>query len=94
MSRTICVTCGRGYGHVTGGRTLFEAVANAIRWWEVECRHFGTARRVRDDEIFEVMAMVDGEGKHYRVRVGDVGRWLREREAAAPLTDDDSAAEL
>lgn len=76
MRQTCVVTDSRGYAHVTAGDSLFEAVANAIEWWEVDCVLFGTARRVGDDEIMSVHVVAGGK---YRVRVGRVREWLAKR---------------
>ena len=35
---------------------LFQAVANALDWWEVTCRRFGTARHLHDDAVLDVIA--------------------------------------
>ena len=62
--------------HTTAGDSLFEAVANAIVWIEVDRRSFGTARRIPDDEILTVHVVAGGI---YRVRAGRVRDWLRDR---------------
>ena len=45
----------RMIGHVTMAPTLFQAVANALNWWEVACRQFGTARRLPDDTVLDIV---------------------------------------
>jgi hypothetical protein len=66
----------RTIGHVTMAPTLFQAVANALHWWEVVWRDFGTARRLSDDTVVDVIATGGG---CYHVRVGRVRKWLTER---------------
>jgi hypothetical protein len=56
--------------------SLFQAVANALDWWEVVCRRFGTARRLHDDTVLDVIATGGG---CYHVRVGRVRRWLAQQ---------------
>jgi hypothetical protein len=46
----------RTIGHVTMAPSLFQAVANALHWWEIVCRRFGTARRLSDDTVLDVIA--------------------------------------
>ena len=72
-----------GMGHNTEAASLFQAAANALRWCEVECRTFGTARRFRDDEVLVISVGMTGEKGRHRVRIGRVRKWLSERENAA-----------
>lgn len=51
VQRILAVYQRRTIGHVTMAPTLFEAVANALDWWEVVCRQFGTARRLPDEAV-------------------------------------------
>ena len=44
-----CITYPDGMGHNTMAKSLFEAAANALRWAEVDCQTFNSARRYRDD---------------------------------------------
>lgn len=62
---------GNGMGFNTAAASLFEAAANAIRWAEIECRHFRTDRTLPDDEILTVTI----DNRKYRVRVGRVREW-------------------
>jgi len=75
----------RTIGHVTMAPSLFQAVANALEWWEVVCRQFGTARRLSDDIVLDVIATGGG---CYHVRVGRVRRWLGERDSLRSVIAD------
>jgi hypothetical protein len=58
---------------------LFQAIANALHWWEVTCGRFGTARHLHDDAVLDVIATGGG---CYRIRVGRVRRWLAEKQVS------------
>jgi uncharacterized protein (UPF0548 family) len=79
----VCTCICRQRGHTTSGNSLFEAAANALRWWEVEQQAFGTAFSPADDEVIEVSVMGSGN-KTYRVRVGAVRKWTAGRKASNP----------
>jgi hypothetical protein len=46
----------RTVGHTIMAPTLFQAVANTLHWREVVCGQFGTARRLSDDTVIDVIA--------------------------------------
>jgi hypothetical protein len=56
---------------------LFEAAASAIHWFEEDCKHFGTAVVLRDDEVIDIIIV--GDERKFRVRVGRIRQWLREK---------------
>jgi hypothetical protein len=69
-----CVTYPDRTGFNTIAGSLFEAGANALRWAEVDCQIFGSARRFRDDQTLVIgVGMVPD--RLYRVKVGRVREW-------------------
>jgi hypothetical protein len=46
MDQVCTVTYGNGMGPTTSGKSLFEVVARAIEWSEVDCKSFDTGRRI------------------------------------------------
>ena len=77
-----CIRYPDGMGHNTMSKRLFEA-ANALHWAEVDCQTFGTALRYRVDQVLEIgVGMVPD--RWYRVRIGQVRRWIRETARTAP----------
>ena len=67
-----------GMGHNTEAASLFQAAANALRWCEISCQTFGTAKRFRDDEVLMISVGMTGEKGRHRVRIGRVRKWLSE----------------
>jgi hypothetical protein len=71
---SVCTCCvsfrvaGKVYVHVTSGRTLFEVIHNAIKWFESD--HWLGARP-RPDTVFEIGAVSGGK---WRVRYGELKR--------------------
>jgi hypothetical protein len=73
-----CITYPDRTGFNTIGTSIFDAAAKALRWVEITRREFGTARRFRDDQILVIgVGMVPD--RWYRVKVGRVREWVRER---------------
>jgi hypothetical protein len=73
-----CIRYPDGTRYNTMGSSLFDAAARSLNWVEVTRREFGTARRFRDDQILVIgVGMVPD--RWYRVKVGRVRRWVRER---------------
>ena len=62
----------------TTGSSLFAAAAKALQWVEVSRQSFGTAHRFHDGQVLEIgVGMVPD--RWYRVRVGRVRQWIREK---------------
>ncbi len=62
------------YAHVTGGRSLFDAVGKALQWFE---DNHWKGPRPNDETVFDVTFV--GNEERYFVRCGRVRRWLAER---------------
>jgi hypothetical protein len=74
-----CITYPDGMGYNTIGSSLFDAAAKALKWVEVDCQSFGTARRFLDDQVLVIgVGMVPD--RWYRVRIGRIRQWVRETE--------------
>jgi hypothetical protein len=92
MLRTCTVTVTdpvRRTAHTTMAASLFEAVANALHWWEMECKHFGTGRRIVRCWVSTWVA-----GEMYRVKVGRVREWIAFRYANGPTLPLDATSDL
>lgn len=74
-SPTCVVSDQYGFAHVTSAASLFEAAAQALRWFEITCQSWGTARQLADDELLRV-DIGGAEPRRYWVRVGRVREWM------------------
>jgi hypothetical protein len=77
MHGIFCITYPDGMGYNTIVSSLFDAAAKALKWVEVDCQSFGTARRFRDHQALEIGVGMAPD-RWYRVRIGRIRRRIRE----------------